>query len=99
NTQSQNIDWESRVNNVRSKEGGIGGACWESGDEEYSSLFAVKDNIMASFSSRICVTCNSNGDCSYGGGTFIASNSNVNATNLQIWFQGWEDDGGDRCAY
>ncbi len=95
---AQNIDWEARVNNVRSREGGIGGACWESGDEEYSSLFAVKDNIMGSFSTRACVQCNANGDCEYGGNTGIASSSNVNATNLQLWYQGWEDDGGNRCS-
>lgn len=96
---AQNIDWEARVNNVRSKEGGFGGPCWETGDEEYTSLFAVKDNIMGSFSARACVTCDKNGDCEYGGGTGITTNSNVNASTLQVWFQGFEDDGGGRCTY
>ncbi|HUH75385.1 MAG TPA: T9SS type A sorting domain-containing protein [Chitinophagales bacterium] len=97
---AQNIDWEARVNNVRSIEGGAfsGSSCYEAGEEEYTSLFAVKDNIMGSFSSRVCVTCNRNGDCEYGGGTGIASNLNVNASTLQVWFQGFEDDGGERCT-
>lgn len=98
---AQNIDWQARVNNVRSIEGSAfsGSSCYEAGEEEYTSLFAVKDNIMGSFSGRVCVQCNRNGDCEYGGGTGISSNSNVNATALQVWFQGFEDDGGARCSY
>ena len=63
----------AKINQVKSYEGGTGGACWESGTEEYSAMvhLRVYNNDVFRHYRSACVTCNNNGNCTYGQGTPI----------------------------
>lgn len=100
---AQNIDWEAQMNTVRIREDYsvfCSCPCWETGTEEFTAKVRMKDNIMGAFSGFICMTCDRDGDWNCGvDGTLVTSNSNVNATTLTVSYDGFEDDGGDRCNH
>ena len=63
--QLANINYSVKVDRIRSYEGGWFGPCWESGTEEYTAWGGFNDNTNSSISCASCLTCNSNGNCSY----------------------------------
>ena len=66
--QLANIDYSVRVDRIQSNEGGLFGPCWESGTEEYTAWGGFNDNVSSAVSWASCLTCNSNGNCTYGQG-------------------------------
>ena len=97
--QLANIDYSVRVDRILSYEGGFFGPCWESGTEEYTAWGGFTDNINNSISWASCLTCNSNGNCSYGAGAFAGSRSNTNAYTINYYLYAFENDAGSRCFY
>ncbi len=104
-TQAQlaDISYQVRVGNVTSWEnyfscGFWEGPCWEAGDEEYTAYARFKDNVNASLVSTGCLTCNANGDCSYGWGTYIGGRTN-NAYSVIGNIDAWESDTDWRCTF
>jgi hypothetical protein len=98
NAQLADVTYSVRVGNVFSSEGGVFGPCWESGNEEYTAYGGFFDNTNTNVDLSGCLQCNNNGNCNYGGGTFIGSRSN-NAYQLYYYIDAWEDDNGSRCSY
>ena len=98
NAQLADVTYSVRVGNVFSSEGGVFGPCWETGNEEYTAYGGFFDNTNTSVDLSGCLQCNNNGNCNYGGGTFIGSRSN-NAYQLYYYIDAWEDDNGSRCSY
>ena len=98
NAQLADVTYSVRVGNVFSSEGGVFGPCWESGNEEYTAYGGFFDNANTNVDLSGCLQCNNNGNCNYGGGTFIGSRSN-NAYQLYYYIDAWEDDNGSRCSY
>ena len=64
--QLANINYSVKVDRIRSYEGGWFGPCWEAGTEEYTGWGGFNDNISSTISWASCLTCNNNGNCSYG---------------------------------
>ena len=67
--QLADVSYTVRVGNILSKEGGVGGACWEGGNEEYTGYGGFYDNVNGSVQLSPCLQCDVNGNCNYGGGT------------------------------
>lgn len=88
-----------RFHSITSYEGGVGGACWETGDEDYTLAFAgFNDNITTSNTQTGCFTCANNGNCTYGTLTTIGSRtnqSNVIYANIDAF----ESDSNPRCTF
>ncbi len=88
-----------QFNQITSYEGGVGGACWETGNEEFSLAYArFFDNVNGTAVGSGCFQCNNNGNCTYGSLTTLGTRSNTsNVLTAQI--DAFEDDGGDRCTH
>lgn len=97
--QLANVNYSVQVDAVTSYENFAFGACWESGTEEYTAYIKFKDNINTSLTETGCLQCNNNGDCTYGGGTFIGTRNNTQAYTITGNIDAWEDDGGGRCSH
>ncbi|MBT6744935.1 MAG: lamin tail domain-containing protein, partial [Flavobacteriales bacterium] len=97
--QLANINYSVKVDRITSYEGGWFGPCWESGTEEYTAWGGFNDNTNSSVSWASCLTCNSNGNCTYGYGAFIGSRTNTNAYNINYYLYAFENDAGSRCYY
>jgi len=101
-SQNVNINYEVRVNaaGVRSTAGNwsSGCSCWESGDKEYTAKIKI-DHTNYFYGSSVCMTCNINGDCDYGGGTVLATRYHVATQGFTVVYEMFEDDDGDRCIY
>ncbi len=96
--QLANIDYQIRTDYVTSYEGGIGGACWEGGTEEYTTLLYANDDDYTTYTGS-CQQCNNNGNCTYANDYVFRSRSNVPAYTATLRLESWEDDGGGRCSY
>lgn len=100
NAQLADINYTVRFNNITSYEGGVGGACWESGNEEYTMAYMnFYDNVNGAAQTVAgCQQCNNNsGSCIYG--TAASSSRTNNAYTVTIYTDAYEDDGGTRCSY
>ena len=97
--QLANINYSVKVDRIQSYEGGWFGPCWESGTEEYTAWGGFNDNSNSNISWASCLTCNSNGNCTYGYGAFIGSRTNTNAYNINYYLYAFENDAGSRCYY
>jgi hypothetical protein len=98
--QLSDITYSIRFNNITSYEGGVGGACWETGNEEYTMAYMnfYDDANGAGQTASGCATCDNNsGSCTYGGSA-TGTRSN-NAYNVTIYTDAYEDDGGARCSF
>ncbi|MES2798869.1 MAG: T9SS type A sorting domain-containing protein [Bacteroidota bacterium] len=96
--QLADVNYTVQTVNVTSYEGGFGGPCWESGNEEYTAYVGSYDNVNGTATSTGCQTCDNNGNCSYAGGITLQSRTN-NAYSIFSTIDAWEDDGGSRCGY
>lgn len=92
NSQNVNISYEVRISNANGVRSTEGSSCWESGNEEYSANVRVDGT-------GVCVTCDNNGDCNYGHGTVVRTETDVNKISYSIGYDMFEDDGGNRCDY
>lgn len=99
NAQLADVTYTVQIDRVISYEDfGGGQACWETGDEEYTAFVNASDNVNGAASSSGCLTCDSNGDCTYGVGTNLHTRSN-NSYTISSTIDAWEDDQGNRCVY
>ena len=101
NAQLADITYSVRVGNVFSSEFGDFNSftnCQEGGNEEYTAFAGFYDDFNTTLISSPCMTCDNNGNCNYGGLTFIGTRSN-NAYFMNYWLHAFEDDGGSRCNF
>ena len=66
--QLADVTYTVQTVNTTSYENASSGACWEGGDEEYTSYVGAWDNVNGASTNTGCQTCTNNGNCSYGGG-------------------------------
>jgi Lectin C-type domain/Ig-like domain CHU_C associated len=95
--QFADVTFNVRVNRMEHYEGGVGGNCWETGDEEYTGYAGFSDNINTGATYTGCQTCTNNGNCTYAQGVYIGGRTN-NADRIDPTVDGWEDDG-TRCSH
>lgn len=82
------------------REGGIGGACHEIGNEEYT----MKEmNYQVQGENKIvqgCLACTNNGDCNEYGRKQQKEYTwgSAGSKTLTTFYRGWENDHGDRCT-
>ena len=93
--QLANVRYSVRVGNIQSREFN---ACYEFGNEEYTAYAGFYDNNNTSLTQSSCLTCTTNGNCNYGGGTFLGTRTN-NSDRLYYWLFAFENDLGSRCSY
>lgn len=91
-SQVASVRYEVRVDRVRSSESG----CWEWGTEEYTTKAWVRDNVNGAWMGGTCMTCNNNGNCTYGYNTYVGNRTNT-SIRIDPILEGWEDDCGGRC--
>jgi len=84
-----------RTVSVTSYEGGVGGNCWESGDEDYTANIWFRDNVNTSWSGVTCQQGSANGNATYAVDQFLGTRSNT-SSYIDPILEAWEDDG-DRC--
>ena len=87
------------VNSYENYSFGCAGSCpcLETGDEDYTTLVKINDDVNIVPLSE-CVTCNNNGDCNYGVSQYMGiRNGQAYYANLKV--HSWEDDSGDRCTF
>ncbi|MBL0912474.1 MAG: T9SS type A sorting domain-containing protein [Bacteroidia bacterium] len=84
-----------RTVSVTSYEGGVGGNCWESGDEDYTANIWFRDNVNTGWSGVTCQQGAANGNATYAVDQFLGTRSNTSSWIDPI-LEAWEDDG-DRC--
>jgi hypothetical protein len=94
---AQNREFDAYINSSTSFEGGIGGDCWESGDEEYTVNAYIWDNLDGGTTNSTCRQCNANGDCTNNNDGPTRTRTN-DPTTISYRVQGWEDDTADRCT-
>ena len=95
---AQNVDYDAYIYQFTSWEGGIGGACWESGTEEYTRNGWIMDNFYNAETAATCQQCNNNGNCTSTGTWARQTRNNVPTTAVRARIDAWEDDG-TRCSY
>lgn len=95
---AQNVDYTAWIYQFTSWEGGIGGACWESGTEEYTRYGYIMDNQYNAETSVNCEQCNNNGNCTSTGTWASQTRNSTSATQVRVRIGAWEDDG-TRCTY
>ncbi len=93
--QLANVRYSVRVGNIQSREFN---ACFEFGNEEYTAFGGFFDNVNTGLTQSGCLTCTTNGNCNYGGGTFLGTRTN-NADRLYYWLHAFENDRGSRCSF
>ncbi len=97
---NQQVNYTVTVTQIQWFENGIGGACQEAGDEEYTALVWFDDNLNGTNVGGNCFTCNNNGNCTISPNTQLGGRNNTCATTINMIFEGWEDDTcGGRCTY
>jgi hypothetical protein len=96
---AQNVNYTAWIYQFTSWEGGVGGACWEAGTEEYTRNGWIRDNQSTAESNVACQQCNNNGNCSSTGTWATRSRNNAAVTQVRVRIDAWEDDGGGRCSH
>lgn len=97
--QLANITYTVSIDNMCSYENCCSGACWETGNEEYTAYVKFKDNVNGTLVSTGCLQTNYNGSVCYAGGTAIGTRTNTAAYTMTGNIDAWEDDQGSRCSY
>jgi gliding motility-associated-like protein len=97
--QLANVNYTVQVDRVIGNENPTSGACWETGDEEYSAYVFARDNVNGTETSSGCLTCDANGNCTYGVGVGLHTRNNTAAYTVTGRLDAWEDDRGGRCSY
>lgn len=96
--QLSDITYSVQTVNISSFENASGGACWETGDEEYTGYLTSWDNVDGSGVGTGCQTCSNNGNCTFASGINLQTRTNGVYT-IYASIDAWEDDYGDRCSY
>jgi hypothetical protein len=96
--QLANVTYTTQTANIQGYENATGGACWETGEEEYSAYVYANDNVNATEGSSGCQQCSNNGNCTYGQNVLLLNRTN-NAYSIVSRINAWEDDRGSRCSY
>lgn len=98
-SQLADVTYTVQTVNVTSYEDFAGsGACWETGDEEYTAYVGAWDNVNGAVTSTGCQQCTANGNCTYAQNLNLHTRSN-NAYTISSNIDAWEDDRGARCSY
>lgn len=95
---AQPADIHVRVSTISWIEGGINGPCWEGGVEEYSAKVWVADDENPDLWHLQTFTCNANGNCTLNPKQSLLQLKQSNINQLNIRFEAWEDDQGDRLV-
>ncbi len=97
---AQSVNYTVKVDRVRWYEiqGLPDNNCFEWTEEEYSARVWFDDNINGIDAGGDCFQCNSNGGCTISPNFTLGSRNNTCAETINIIFQGFEQDGGDRCT-
>lgn len=94
---AQPVDYIVNIAQIKWYDGGLGGACYEAGAEDYRALAWFNDNLNAINTGGDCFTCGNNGDCTVTPNVVIGGRNSTCAETINIIFQGFENDGGASC--
>lgn len=97
---AQDVDYQVRVSSLSSVEGGIFGACYEPGLNEYRYNVWARDDVNTTETGYTCFMCDESGDdCFLSPAEIIRTENASTATAITIRFEAWEEDTGGDCTY